>query len=263
MKGINLVAQSFWDEYWGGLRLPVEVRKTPKPSLQNIILETFEKFFPGDTTLSILEIGGAPGQYLAYIAKKFHYDIHALDYSVIGHRKMQENFALLNLKATIYQRDLLENDFQDLPRFDIIYSLGFVEHFLDLGLVVQKHLDLLKPGGILLIGMPNLLGINYWIINKLEPGRLTRHNLASMSIKNWQTFEERFGLEVIFKGYVGGFEPRVFHRGDSKLFLNRLIYSLFVKMRRITDNIGFLRSINSKYWSSYAIGVYRKPAQLL
>lgn len=34
--------------------------------------------------------------------------------------------------------------------FDIVYSLGFVEHFEDLNIVIKKHTELLKPAGILL-----------------------------------------------------------------------------------------------------------------
>jgi len=37
--------------------------------------------------------------------------------------------------------------------------LGFIEHFDEPVGVVVRHLDLLKPGGILLLGVPNYGGI--------------------------------------------------------------------------------------------------------
>ena len=42
---------------------------------------------------------------------------------------------------------------------DIVYSLSFVEHFEEFNIVVKKHNELSKTGGILLFGMPNLGGI--------------------------------------------------------------------------------------------------------
>ena len=53
----------------------------------------------------------------------------------------------------VYERDLFsENFYKDMQLFDIVYSLGFVEHFDELNIVVKKHTELLKPGGILVLG---------------------------------------------------------------------------------------------------------------
>jgi len=260
MKQNRLTKQQDWEDYWDKLKLPAEIKKSKNNLYLNEILKIFDKFLPKNSNLSILEIGGAPGQYLAYMQKNFHYKIHALDYSSIGCRKTKENFDLLNLKGIIYQRDLFSHDLSDLPKFDIVYSQGFIEHFLDLEKVIEKHLELLKPGGILLIGTPNFLGINHLVLKKLAPRLIAQHNLSSMDIRNWENFEKRFKLKVIFKGYIGGFEPRIYHY-ENRMFLNRLIYIFFRGIRIITDNLKFLRKFNSKYWSGYVIGVYRKPGQ--
>jgi 2-polyprenyl-3-methyl-5-hydroxy-6-metoxy-1,4-benzoquinol methylase len=41
-----------------------------------------------------------------------------------------------------------------------VISFGFIEHFDNPENVIQKHLDLLKPGGILIVGVPNFTGIH-------------------------------------------------------------------------------------------------------
>lgn len=261
MKQNRLTERENWENYWDKLELPAKIKKTKKSLYLNEILKIFDRFLPQNDNLSILEIGGAPGQYLAYMSNNFHYKIYALDYSDIGCRKMKENFSLLGLKGIVYQKDLFSDDISDLPLFDIVYSLGFIEHFQDLDRVIDKHLELLKPGGILLIGTPNFLGVNHWVLRRLAPQRLAQHNLSSMDIRNWSNFEKRFNLRVIFKGYIGGFEPSIYRCGNRTL-LNRFIYMLFIGIRIIiTDNLKFLRKFNYKYWSGYVIGVYRKSEQ--
>jgi len=261
MKQNRLTERENWENYWDKLELPAEIKKTKKSLYLNEILKIFDRFLPPNDNLSILEIGGAPGQYLAYMSNNFHYKIYALDYSDIGCRKMKENFSLLGLKGIVYQKDLFSDDISDLPLFDIVYSLGFIEHFQDLDRVIDKHLELLKPGGILLIGTPNFLGVNHWVLRRLAPQRLAQHNLSSMDIRNWSNFEKRFNLRVIFKNYIGGFEPSIY-RCENRTLLNRFIYMLFIGIRIIiTDNLKFLRKFNSKYWSGYVIGVYRKSEQ--
>lgn len=252
---MRLTKQIYWEECWNKINLPAERKKTKRNSFGNEILKTFERFLPKDSNLSILEIGGAPGQYLAYFAKNLHYKIYSLDYSVIGCEKTKENFDRLNLKAVVYQKDLFSDNLSNLPLFDIVYSLGFIEHFSDLELVIEKHLQLLKPRGILLIGTPNFLGINHWLLKKLNPEQLSIHNLSCMDIKKWETFEKCFNLKVLFKGYIGGFEPRSFIRKSKGV-----MFYFLAGIGRIFDYIiRPLRVPNSKYWSGYVIGIYKKP----
>ena len=103
--------------------------------------------------------------------------------------------------------------------------------------------------------------MNRLILRRLDPERLAQHNLSSMEIKNWDNFERHFNLKVIYKGYIGGFEPSIY-RYRNRTLLNRLVYNVFKRIKIvITDNLKFLRKLNSKYWSGYVIGVYSKLEQ--
>lgn len=256
MKLNQLTTPQEWDRYWDQMKLPAEVTKG-KDLYINEILEIFDIFLPKNENFSILEIGGAPGRYLAYMARNFHYKVCVLDYSEIGCKKAKENLQLLNIPGVIFKKDLF-SDLSDLPKFDIVYSLGFIEHFSDLETTINKHLELLKVGGILLIGTPNFLGINGLFINRLAPQEMAMCNSLSMDIKNWKNFEKDFNLKSIFKGYIGGFEPNIYHCKNRTL-LNRLIlFILIIIKMMVTDRFKFLRNFNSKYWSGYVIGVYQK-----
>lgn len=260
MDNFELAERKYWNNYWNSKSLPVEIRKTKNSLYLNEILNIFDGYLPKNNHLSILEIGGAPGQYLAYMHNNFGYDIHCLDYSDIGCRKTEENFKLLNIQGKVYQEDLF-SEFLPLPQFDIVYSLGFVEHFSDLKTAIHKHLNLLKPGGILLVGVPNFLGINHFFLKRLAPELLSKHNLLTMDITNWKSFEDKFNLKPLFRGYVGGFEPRIFKRCENKNILNGIL-KMVVKILDISFHRHFkiLRKYNARYISGYAMGIYKKPS---
>ncbi len=227
----RLTEKADWDDEWNKVTLPIEIKRI-KGSGINELLDIFDKYLPKNDDLSILEIGGAPGGFLVYMYKNFGYKIHAVDYSKIGCIKMKDNFNLLNIPVTIYQKDIFSKD-SNLPIYDIVYSLGFIEHFIDLNRVVQKHLELLKPGGILLIGTPNFLGINYFFLKRIAPKLLSKHNLPTMDISNWKEFENRFNIEPLFRGYLfamGRIGP------EKKTIFNKILITIW----RIIDDVFYI-----------------------
>ena len=254
----SLTGQAYWDEYWEKVDVPQEVRKGKKSLYLNEILTVFDTYLPRNESWSILEIGGAPGQYLAYMHRNFGYHVSCLDYSKRGCEKTRKNFELLQIPADVYEADLFHKELL-LPSFDIVYSLGFIEHFVNLDHVVERHLDFLKPGGFLVVGTPNFLGINCFFLRRLCPERLVRVNLHAMDISNWASFEEKYKLVKVFKGYVGGFEPSIFNRREQKTFsaaVLKQIAEILTKLFR--SHFKFFRKWNSKYVSGYVMAVYRK-----
>lgn len=258
MGNERLTEKKHWDDYWSNFDLPVEVKKSKENLLLNEELKTFDKYLP-KKKLSVLEIGGAPGQYLVYLHKQFGYEVHCLDYSEIGCEKTLENFSLLNIPVRVYQRDIFSDNL-NLPQFDMVYSMGMVEHFEEVKPVISKHLDLLKPGGILMLGMPNFRGINHFFIKRLAPELLSKHNLQTMDTRTWTEFENEFGLKTVFKGYVGGFEPMTFMMREKKSFVNNLLFLKAKVLNKLFHkNMAGLRGINSRLISGYILGIYKKP----
>jgi len=253
----RLTERKFWDDYWDGLKIPAEIKRSDTNFLLNEELNVFEKYLP-KKTLSAIEIGGAPGQYLAYLKKEFGYKIHSLDYSEKGCEKTIENFKLLGIQGEVFQKDLF-SDLSGLPEFDLVFSMGFIEHFEDLKLVIKKHLILLKPGGILMIGMPNYRGINRFFLKHLAPENLSMHNLKTMDIKTWKDFEKELNLKPVFKGYIGGFEPMTFLLRENKNYFSNLLFFIARTLNFIFHSrLKFLRKFNSVYTSGYIFGIYNK-----
>lgn len=253
-----LTEKAHWENRWKRIREPKEIQRDTKHAVNSELVKIFDTYLPQQTGLKILEIGGAPGQFLAYLAKEFGYSAHAIDYSTIGCDKMREAFEIANVDVTIYNRDIF-GDLSDLPSFDIVFSMGFIEHFSDLDSIVGKHVELLKKQGILLLGVPNYRGISHAVLKRLAPRKLSMHNLETMDIKNWESFEKKYGLKMIFKDYIGGFNPGRF-RGCENRTLKNVLIRFFFKIVRIliTDRFASLRRFNSIYWSAYLFGIYRK-----
>jgi SAM-dependent methyltransferase len=254
-----LTDRSLWDAYWRRITLPKEIKPTDSLYVSEL-LRPLEEHLPMGGGRSALEIGGAPGGYLAYIHRRFGYDVSVLDYSEVGCELARENFRLLGIPAHVYQGDMFEG-VPDLPTFDLVYSLGLVEHFENFAAVIEAHLRYAKPNGIVVVGCPNFLGVNGRIIERLSPSLLAEVELRTMDIRSWM-LEERFGLEHLFLGYVGGFEPLMFWRCESPRRSDRLLRTTLTFAGRVLNRRPFapLRRFNSRLWSGYAVGIYRVPS---
>ena len=255
----GLTEETYWDSYWSSVSLPAEITRRPGRFYLNAILDVFDRFVPKSPGQTVLEVGGAPGQYLAYMHRAFGAEVHCLDYSAMGCSKAEENLALLNIPGCVHRVDLFDPDVS-LGPFDVVYSLGFIEHFSNLVPVVARHLALLKPGGLLILGAPNFLGVNRWFLSRLAPELLAKHNLLAMDVDNWAQFEDTLGLLPIWKGYVGGFEPSILDRWEGYTPGRAALRLLIRAMRKVlTGHFSVLRRVNTKRTSGYVMGVYQKP----
>jgi len=168
--------QAHWDVAW---QLPIKDRL---PSRLNVgvlnVTRLLERHVrPGSR---YIEIGCAPGKMLAYVASVLKAEASGLDYSESGVAKCRKLFDALGLKANLYHDDLF-NHHLPLASFDIVTSFGVIEHFDDARLVVQKHLDLVKPGGMALIAVPNYGGLYGLLQRWCDAPNLELHNLEIMN----------------------------------------------------------------------------------
>ena len=254
-----LTDAAYWDGYWDRVSLPKEHQRTPRAYYRNAILDVFDRFLPTDASLTAVEVGGAPGQYLAYIHRTFGYRITCIDYSAIGCRKTSENFRLLGIAGEVIHADLMTEK-AELPTFDVVYSLGLIEHFVDRRSVVERHVRLVRPGGLLVLGVPNFRGPTGWFLRTLAPRVYATHEIQAMDLDGWREFEEAFGLEVLWKDYVGGFEPSIFARREQEGMGTLLPYLLARALKKVLSRrLGFLRRFNGPHISGYAMAVYRVP----
>jgi len=257
MRTDRRTEKEYWDDRWDKIQLPAIHEPTTRHPVAREILRVFRDCLPqGD--LSVVEIGGAPGRHCAYLSKYHGYRPSIIEYSEIGCRKTRENFDLLGLDVTIHQRDFF-SDLSDLPRFDVVMSFGFIEHFDDVPDVLGRHVQLLRPGGILILGVPNFRGISRKVLAWQAPEMLARHNLEAMDLRNWAVLEDKYGLTPLFKGYIGGFQPKDLKRCERRTPMRLLVRWFFKMLQSVLAPFPFLRRWNSPSWSAYLLGIYRLP----
>jgi SAM-dependent methyltransferase len=242
----RLTTEAFWDEMWEACHLPVVPVRSR--SYDRCFMNVFEQHLRLTPTHRFFEVGAAPGKWMAYFHRQFGCRVAGCEYSPRGIEVLRQNLALLDVPGEVYEGDFLTMSFPNT--FDVVLSLGFIEHFADPMEVVKRQVDLLSPGGLLVLEVPNMRGLNRWLQND---DLLRRHNLGTMSIRFFRTVAERFALDGRFLRYVGGFEPaNIDLRGKSRW--HWAIYVAAARFRRLP----VVGGIDSRWWSGFLMGVFQK-----
>jgi 2-polyprenyl-3-methyl-5-hydroxy-6-metoxy-1,4-benzoquinol methylase len=148
------------------------------PGSRNILKQLRRHIKPG---MDVLEIGCAPGGYLAYVAGQLRARVSGVDYSEQGISAARSLFEKLHLQSDLRCEDIEKTTFKT-GTFDFVYSNGVIEHFTDPAGIVRRHVDFLKPGGIALILIPNYGGMYGKVQRYFDPDNLLIHNLNIMSL---------------------------------------------------------------------------------
>ena len=248
-----LTSSDHWDDVWLASSLPSEVVKGRRAYV-DAITDVFDTHLASGTAI---ELGGAVGAWAAYLIRNRAYDLTILDYAPAGVSLTRRNLDLLGLQADVVLGDMFA---ADLGQFDLVYSLGVIEHFDDTCGAVAAHLRFAKPGGMIMVGCPNYRGANKAFARYVAPAKLAEHNLNAMRIDQWPAmFERKLGLTPIFRGYVGGFEP-LMHKVPEGRRLDKRAVAVAMKLTGGAFNLRVarpLRRLNHPLWSNYCLGIYR------
>jgi hypothetical protein len=172
----ELAGRGFWEKYW-----------ETKPIIQAVGNEygfhsIFERTLKHKKYKTMIEIGGFPGYYAIYFKKVWGYKTTLFDYLI--YPKIVNN--LLNANGLKREDiNIIKADFfkyKDPKKYDIVFSLGFIEHSADTENVILRHWRMVHRGGQMIIGIPNFLGINGLYQLLFDPSILNVHNLDSMNI---------------------------------------------------------------------------------
>lgn len=162
---------------------------------------------PGGKT--IIEIGGYPGRYLAYLSSKYGLIPTCLDYNS-NSSQIEKSFKVMGVKNfSIIQEDFTA--YQPKQDYNYVLSNGFVEHFEDFNSILDLHTKYLKPDGKLCILIPNMKGYIKLYKQLVDSENLKIHNLNSMSLGVFKNFADRHELKISKLTYFGGF-PYTVHQ---------------------------------------------------
>jgi SAM-dependent methyltransferase len=251
---MNLSEVEFWDNYWCDVNLPSEANM--RFSFDRCLSKELKNQLKG-VSGEVFEVGCAPGKWLAYLSSVCNLKANGIEYSEPGLKATLNNLKLLNIPSgTVIAGDFFLQ--KPIQQFDVVISLGFIEHFDNVDGVVDLHLQWLKPGGRLILGVPNFSGITKFIQLVLDKTLLDKHNLKIMNLGYFNRLGERHPLDKVSIKYLGSFEPDLpipkYKYGNPLQFFVKcfLLIARFLRRFEIFDQF------NGPSFSSYILAVYKK-----
>lgn len=193
----NFADQDYWDNNYRDFKffpIPDEnpVRKWMNDNLEN-------------NGGSVFEVGCFPGGYLELFGRK-NYVLNGIDLTPEVTNGLPKWLKSLGYKTgNFYRENFLT--FKAKEKYDVVCSFGFIEHFSDYRKVVKKQASLVKVGGILVIETPNFRGfVQRYLHWSLDRENYKRHNIDSMRLDEWVKTIRPLGFEIVWEGYIGGFD---------------------------------------------------------
>jgi SAM-dependent methyltransferase len=154
----------------------------------------------------VLEVGAGGSRILPYLGRQFGHKIFGSDFSFGGCRLLRANLDLQKLGGSVVCEDLFRSSLKS-ETFDLVYSSGLIEHFDDTQAVIHEHLKLMKPGGRLVLTVPNLQGLQGRIVRRLAPSLWSIHKVFGPP--ELAEILKAAGLQEVRGGYLGSFFVRV------------------------------------------------------
>ena len=196
-----LTTKNFWEKGYEQTNFHL----SPMPRNYPIIKELY-KTFGSFKDKSVVEIGCFPGRFL--------YHFGALGFEVNGIDQTDHLPELINwFKGNNFklgkfiQEDIFNIDPATSPKYDVVFSSGFIEHFTNFDKVVALHAKLVKDGGYVFITAPNFAGcVQRKLHSSLDSEMFNTCYLPAMDLEKWKTILTKEGLEIIDYKYIGGFD---------------------------------------------------------
>lgn len=188
----KLTDRDVWAAYWKNYQFrPIEKHTFFARYIPRVARES-----------SFIEIGGFPGLNAAYFYKYVCNKVALVDFyinpEVIAKVEAQNNMPQGSIET--FESDFFL--FTSARKYDVVFSLGFIEHFHDTADVIARHANLLSERGKLLIILPNLRGLNGAVQYLFDRKNLRIHNLKSMDIVRLRNIAQQLGLKDVRVEYT-------------------------------------------------------------
>lgn len=229
----ELTNVDFWDEHYKSM--PIEAFN-PTEWRNYVCIQLVRRLMNlGLEGRRVLEIGGGGAQILAWLAKQYPTSYFvALDYSEVGcqiARRRAKLDQLQNLEVVC--ADMFNPPKDLLSAFDLVFSLGVVEHFTDLVSALKAKTALLTQKGLMFTVIPNLVSPIYRYLCRRWSMRVWNLHVAH-SLCSLVEAHRKAGLEVVDSGYIGSLEFGMLSMAAKDVEGNRREWLLYLWLTRFS-----------------------------
>lgn len=244
MNTNQLTDRQFWLDYWdnkSGLVFEVDSHYPFIRELDDLIKANDVK--------NMLEIGGFPG-YFSVWAKK-HRQVDATLFDFVIHpgilRELESANGLPEGSVETIEADLFA--FPPTPRYDLVVSNRLIEHFTDTADIIRRHAAFVRPGGHLLLTLPNFRGLNGWFQRKFDPENYAKHNIACMDARFLTKTCEELQLKEVEVRYDGRFMLWLENRNQQPFWVKALMKATWLPLKILFK----LLPIETRQFSPYLV----------
>ncbi|QKJ31551.1 class I SAM-dependent methyltransferase [Mucilaginibacter mali] len=240
----NLTDRNFWKAFWESkkdLIFPI------KPDYY--FGEIMGKLIAEKGVKNAIELGGFPGYYSTYLKKYQKLDTTLFDYYIdedIINRLLERN-GLKPGDIHIIESDLF--NYKVEQPYDMVCSFGLIEHFSDTKDIISRHLQFLKPGGVLFITLPNFKGVNGWVQRNFDRSNYDKHFIESMDLPRLSAICKELGLKEVESFYHGKFSVWLENRAEQNAVVKGLVKTIWLAGKVFTKAV----PVETKVFSPYIV----------
>ena len=210
---------------------------------------------------SAVELGGFPGTFSVYLKRKYKTEATLFDYFI--DEELFKKFTKVNNvnsnEIKLIEDDLINYKKKEDQLFDLVYSIGLIEHFKDVKNIINKHTFLMEDGGELLIIIPNFRGVNGWAQKRFDKENYKIHNIECMDPDYLSKIALDLGLKNVESYYSGGFSVWIENNTKQNIFQKAIVKLIWIKGKIIYKLI----RKNTKLLSPYiVIDGLKRPGKL-
>ncbi len=161
---MDKAGREYWDQQYQQVSVSGSVN-LQNQGLNNYANQRVHELFRGilagvDTKgRTLLEIGCGNSAWLPYFAKEYGFHVSGIDYSPQGCRHIRSHLAMEGIDGEIVCGNFFDPPQRLKGAFDVVVSLGVVEHFVKTGECLRACAEFLKPGGLMITLIPNMTGL--------------------------------------------------------------------------------------------------------
>ncbi len=241
----NLTDKKFWDKFYSKRNNEKKLGEQWGGITQAHLKTIFDKYLSRGN-LDYLEMGCGNSSWLIYFAKYYNYNVTGVDYSHKGIEYLKQRLKLEGLKADLYEEDFFELKDKLKKKFDIVSSFGVIEHFEKPCEPLKLFSLFLKKDGILVTGIPKLIGMQGFFQKILDKEIYLKHK--PMSLEDIIEKHKKAGLTIVDSFEIG------FGTIGLNLTNRKILKKFYIIYSSLLNKV--LRRINFKLIDKLKIGSY-------